>query len=158
MASIDSRRVLIGGLLAGVVLNVCDMFWNFVVLKDDMLGVAQKLGMDPAAATSFSAGVPWILVDFVIGFAVVWNYAAIRPRFGPGVTTALLAAAPLWLVATAVVGGFTTMGLMSTGAFVRGALSTVVTAALGSIAGAWAYRERDELQPSAVMRQKGALT
>ena len=141
MASINTGRVVIGGLLAGVVMNACDMFWNLVVLKDDMIVVAGKLGMDPATATSFSTGVPWIAVDFVIGLAVVWNYAAIRPRFGPGPKTAVLAAIAPWLAATAVVSGFTTMGLMPMGAFVRGALATVVSVGLGSLAGAWAYKE-----------------
>ena len=141
MASINTGRVVIGGLLAGVVMNACDMLWNLVVLKDDMIVVAGKLGMDPAVATSFSTGVPWIAVDFVIGLAVVWNYAAVRPRFGPGPKTAVLAAIAPWLVATAVVFGFTTMGLMPMGAFVRGTLATVVTVGLGSLSGAWAYKE-----------------
>ncbi len=141
MAVIDTGRVVVGGLLAGVVMNACDMFWNTVVLKDDMTAVAGKLGMDPAAAASFSTAVPWIVVDFVIGLAVVWNYAAIRPRFGPGPKTALLGAVAPFIVATAVVFGFTTMGLMPMGAFVRGTLATAVSATLGSLAGAWAYRE-----------------
>jgi hypothetical protein len=97
--------------------------------------------LDAVAATSFTTGVPWIVVDFVIGLAVVWNYAAIRPRFGAGPRTAVLAAVAPWLVATAVVCGFTTMGLMPFGAFVRGTLASVVTAGLGSLAGAWAYKE-----------------
>jgi hypothetical protein len=141
MASINTNRVVIGGLLAGVVMNACDMLWNFVVLKDDLSVIAQRLGLDPIAATSFSTGVPWIVVDFVIGLAVVWNYAAVRPRFGQGPRTAVLAAIAPWLVATAVVFGFTTMGLMPLAAFVRGTLASVVTTGLGSLAGAWAYRE-----------------
>jgi len=123
------------------VMNAGDMFWNMVVLKDDMIGVAARLGMSREAATSFSTGVPWIVVDFVIGLAVAWNYAAIRPRFGPGPKTALLAALAPFVVATAVVYGFTTMGLMSMEAFVRGTLATAVSAVLGSLAGAWAYKE-----------------
>ena len=141
MASINTGRVVTGGLLAGVVMNACDMFWNMVVLKDDMTGMAKTLGMDPATAASFSTAVPWIVVDFVIGVAVVWNYAAIRPRFGPGPKTALLADVAPFVVATAVVFGFTTMGLMPVGAFVRGTAATAVSAALGSLAGAWAYKE-----------------
>jgi len=83
MAAINTSRVVVGGLLAGVVMNALDMFWNLVVLRDDMIGIAQRLGMDAQTATSFSTGLPWIIVDFVIGLAVVWNYAAVRPRFGP---------------------------------------------------------------------------
>jgi hypothetical protein len=141
MASIDTGRVVTGGLVAGVVMNACDMFWNLVVLKDDMTGVATKLGMDPAAAASFSGALPWIVVDFVIGLMVVWNYAAIRPRFGPGPKTAMLAAVAPFIVATAVVFGFTSMGLMPMGAFVRGTLATAVTAILGTTAGASVYKE-----------------
>lgn len=141
MASINAGRVVIGGLLAGVVMNALDMFWNFVVLKDDMMGISQRLGMDPAAATSFSTAVPWIVVDFVMGLAVVWNYAAIRPRFGPGVSTAILAGIVPFLASGAVVYGFSSMGLMPMSAFVKGALAAIVTMSLGSIAGAWAYKE-----------------
>ena len=141
MASINTGRVVIGGLLAGVVLNALDMFWNGVVLKDDMMGISQRLGMDPAAAMSFSAAVPWIVVDFIIGLVVVWTYAAIRPRFGAGVRTALLAGVVPLVASSAVVYGFAAMGLMPMSAYVRGTLAAVVTMSLGSIAGAWAYKE-----------------
>jgi len=141
MAAINTTRVVVGGLLAGVVMNVLDMFWNLVVLRDDMIGIAQRLGMDAQTATSFSTGLPWIIVDFVIGLAVVWNYAAVRPRFGPGAPTAILAAVAPWVFATAVVFGFTSMGLMPMSAFVKGTLASIVTTILGSLAGAWAYRE-----------------
>ena len=141
MSSINTGRVVIGGLLAGVVMNACDMLWNLVVLKDDMVAMSQRLGMDPAAATSFSAAVPWIVVDFIIGLALVWNYAGFRPRFGPGPKTALLAAVAPWLVTSAVVFGFTSMGLMPMAAFVKGTLAAAVTTILGSIVGAWAYSE-----------------
>jgi hypothetical protein len=141
MASINTCRVVIGGLLAGVVMNALDMLWNGVVLVDDMMAISQRLGMDPAAATSFSAAVPWIVVDFVLGLLVVWTYAAMRPRFGAGVRTAVLAGLVLWLATGAVVFGFASMGLMPMSAFVKGALAAILTESLGSIAGAWAYKE-----------------
>lgn len=141
MASINTGRVVIGGLLAGVVMNALDMFWNLVVLKDDMIAIAERLGMDAATATSFSAVVPWIVVDFVLGMVVVWTYAAIRSRFGPGVRTAILAGVVPWLAASAVVFGFSSMGLMPLDAFVKGTLAALVTVTLGSIAGAWLYTE-----------------
>ena len=141
MASINTNRVVVGGLLAGVVMNALDMFWNLVVLRDDMLGIAQRLGMDAQTATSFSTGLPWIVVDFVFGLLVVWNYAAVRPRLGPGARTAILAGVVPFLGATAVVFGFTTMGLMPMSAFVKGTVASLVTTILGSLAGAWAYKE-----------------
>jgi len=140
--AIDSGRVVTGGLLAGVVMNICDVVWNTTVMSSDMNALAQKFGMDPAAMMSFSAAVPWIIVDFVIGFALVWSYAAMRPRFGPGVTTALLAAAAPFVVVTAVLYGFTSgLGMMPMGAFVKGTVTAAITMALGSTAGAWIYKE-----------------
>ena len=35
-------------------------------------------------ATDVSNAIPFIVVDFVLGLIVVWTYAAMRPRFGPG--------------------------------------------------------------------------
>ena len=141
MASINSGKVITGGLLAGVVMNICDTAWNFTVMKDDMLAMAQKFGMDPAAAMSFSAAVPWIFVDFVLGLVIVWNYAAIRPRFGPGPKTAVLAGLVPFVAITAILGGFTSMGMMSSATFVKGTLTSIVTVVLGSLVGGWAYKE-----------------
>lgn len=141
MAAIDSGRVVMGGVVAGVVMNVLDMVTNTTLMKDDMTALAQKLGQDPAAMMSFSAAVPWILADFLIGFAVVWNYAAIRPRFGAGPATALLAMVAPIVVVTAVLYGFTSMGLMPMATFVKGTVASLITVALGSLAGGWVYKE-----------------
>ena len=58
MASINTGKVITGGLLAGVVMNVCDMVWNFTVMQADMTAMAQKFGIDPAVAMSFSGALP----------------------------------------------------------------------------------------------------
>lgn len=141
MASIDSGRVVMGGIAAGVVMNALDLVTNSTIMKDDMVALAQKFGQDPAAMMSFSAAVPWILADFLIGFAVVWNYAAIRPRFGAGPATALFAVVAPFVVVTAVLYGFTSMGLMPMSTFLKGTAASLVTVALGSLAGGWVYRE-----------------
>jgi hypothetical protein len=90
---------------------------------------------------SASVAVSWIIVDFLFGILVVWNYAAIRPRFGPGVKTALLAAFPLWGAVTLILFGFTNMGLFTMPLFIKGTIYSVVNTAIGSVAGAWAYKE-----------------
>jgi len=141
MAGINTGRVVAAGLLAGVVANACDAVWNNIVLKDDMMAMAQRLGLSPADASSFSAAIPWILVDFVLGLVVVFTYAAIRPRFGPGPRTAVVAGLTLFVAITAVVYGFTSMGLMSPATFVRGSGASLVTTLLASLAGGWAYKE-----------------
>jgi hypothetical protein len=141
MASINTGRVVVGGLVGGVVANACDMLWNMTVMKDDMTAMAQRFGMDPAAMQSMSAAAPWIAIDFVFGILVVWTYAAMRPRFGPGPKTALIAGITLYLAVTAVLYGFTSMGMMTMGAFGRGSATALVTTILGSLAGAAVYKE-----------------
>jgi anti-sigma factor RsiW len=141
MASINFGRVVIGGLVGGVVANVCDTVANMTFLKDDMAAMAAKFGMDSAAAQSMSAAIPWIGVDFVFGLLTVFTYAAMRPRFGAGPKTAMIAGFTLFLAVSVVLFGFTTMGMMSTGSYVRGTLEALVTTLLGSLAGAAMYKE-----------------
>jgi hypothetical protein len=141
MASINTGRVISGGLLAGLVANVCDTTWGMTVMQADMADMARRLGMDPGAMMSMSIALPWILVDFILGLVVVWTYASMRPRFGPGPKTALLAAMVSYVSSTAVVFGFANMGMMSSGAFMRGSLTAVVTFGLAGLAGGWLYKE-----------------
>jgi len=141
MAPINTGRVVAGGLLAGVVANICDTAWGMTVMQADMADMARRLGMDPAAMMSMSVALPWILVDFVLGLLVVWTYAAIRPRFGPGPKTALLAAMVSFVSSSAVVFGFTNMGMMSSAAFVRGSLTAAISIGLAGLAGCWLYKE-----------------
>jgi hypothetical protein len=148
MASINTGRVVTGGLVAGVVANACDMVTNFTLLKDDMTEVARRVGADPAVLASFSGAVPWMLVDFVLGMLMVWTYAAMRPRFGAGPKTAILAGLVPYLSATAVVYGFTSFGLMSVGAFLRGSAAALVSMMLATLAGAWVYKEEDDRVPA----------
>jgi hypothetical protein len=141
MASINTGRVVVGGLVGGVVANACDMLWNMTVRMDDMTAMAQKFGTDPAAMQSMSAAVPWIVVDFVIGILTVFTYAAMRPRFGAGPKTAVIAGVTLFLAVTAVLYGFTSMGMMTMGAFGRGSAMAFVSVMLASLAGAAVYKE-----------------
>ena len=139
--AINVPKVVVGGLVAGVVSNVCDTVWGMTVMQPDMMELAKKFGMSEAAMQSMSGMLPWILVDFVLGFVIIWNYAAIRPRFGPGPRTAIVAMLPVFIGITAVLYGFTSMGMMSSSAFVKGTLTSLVTSLISSPAGAFFYKE-----------------
>jgi hypothetical protein len=139
--AINVSKVVVGGLVAGVVDNICDTVWGFTVMQPDMMEMAKKFGVSQEQMMSMSGILPWILVDFVIGLVLVWNYAAIRARFGPGPRTALVAALPPYIAVTAVLYGFTSMGMMTSGAFVKGTLTSLVSVMLASLAGAFLYKE-----------------
>ena len=93
MGQINMRKVIIGGLVAGVLLNVVDMVLFGIVLKDQMAAAMAAVNR-PAPS---NAQIPWfVFLDFVCGIFLVWLYAAIRPRFGAGPGTAVKAGLIGW--------------------------------------------------------------
>jgi len=141
MASINTGKVIVGGLVAAVVANVIDFVTNMYVLGPDYVALAKAHNMDAAAFNSPAVAVTWVAVDFVFGFLLVWSYAAMRPRFGAGATTAILAALPLFLAPTAVIFGFTMMGMFTMAMFVKGTIGAVVSTFAAALAGAAVYSE-----------------
>jgi hypothetical protein len=96
MGKINMMKVLVGGLIAGVVLNVVDFVLFGMVLKAQMAAAMQALGR-PAMT---NAQVPWfVFLDFIAGVFLVWLYAAIRPRFGAGPGTAVKDGIAGWFAA-----------------------------------------------------------
>src|SRR6266852_5566231 len=93
MGKINWRSVVLGGLLAGFVLNVVDWLVYGLWLKQDFATAMQALGKPPIADSAI-----WVFVvlDFVYGIGLLWLYAAIRPRFGAGPRTAVIAGLALW--------------------------------------------------------------
>jgi hypothetical protein len=79
--------VILGGLVAGVIINVFEFLLNGVILANDMQAAIRALGkqMGGGALASFTV---W---GFLVGIFAVWLYAAIRPRFGALRATALCA-------------------------------------------------------------------
>src|ERR1043165_2538755 len=109
---INRSRVFVGGLATGVVLNVIDFVSNGYLLKDrmtsEMNNVAPGLA-DKLMAGSNAAG--FIIMDFLLGLLMVWMYAAVRPRMGPGPRTAMVVAAFFWLIGALFYWPWTAMGL-----------------------------------------------
>src|SRR5437667_447856 len=93
MGSINMGRVVIGGLLAGLIINVSEFILNGVVLAADF-NVAMAALNRPPVSTSMIAC--FVVLAFGIGFMAVWVYAAIRPRFGPGMSTAVCSSLVVW--------------------------------------------------------------
>jgi hypothetical protein len=141
MASINVGRVMAGGLVAGLVANAIDFVTNSYVLASDMAAWAPTRNLDPAAMNSGPVAVTWIVVDFIMGLLLVSTYAAMRPRFGAGPKTAMLAGLALWIAVTIVLFGFTQMGVFSMALFVKGSIAALINTLAASVAGAAVYKE-----------------
>jgi hypothetical protein len=98
MGKINIGKLLVGGLIAGAVISVGDVLLYGVVVKAPMAVAMQRL--PPMTSAWRDAEVPWfVFLDFIAGIFLVWLYAAIRPRFGAGFRTALIAGFAGWFFA-----------------------------------------------------------
>ena len=138
----NTKKVLIGGLVAGVVMNAIDFITNMYIVGDRMK--AETDAFKPGLSDQMMSGntmVTYIIMDFILGIALVWTYAAIRPRFGPGIKTASYAALLFWILAGIFLSGYMHMGMMSSGLWWTFAVLGLVNFLLSAWAGAKFYTE-----------------
>ena len=140
MGKVNWGRVILGGLVAGVVINLSEWLLNDVVMKEKWLAAMTALGKAPATTTSHI--VVWNLWGFLTGLGAVWLYAAIRPRYGPGAATAVKAGIAVWFFAHVL----PAIVMMNLSLFPRGTMTipvvwTLVESILAAVAGGWVYKE-----------------
>lgn len=140
MGRINTGRVVLGGIVAGILVNISETVLNTVVLKKPWEEAMRALGK-PMVMTS-SALTIWVLWGFAYGILCVWLYAAIRPRFGPGAGTAAMAGFVAWLLAGLLPSvGMGNMGIAPAGLLTTSAIWTLVESIVVTIVGGWIYRE-----------------
>jgi hypothetical protein len=93
MGKINFGRVLLGGLVAGVILNIGEWVLNGIVLHKEMDDFFKRCGFAQPGNKFLAIAV---VITFVLGIVMVLGYAAIRPRFGPGPKTAIIAGLFAW--------------------------------------------------------------
>jgi hypothetical protein len=140
MNKINVGRVVLGGLLAGLVLNIGEWVLNVKVLESTMREFALKHNFPPEPAGS-AIGVA-VGLTFVMGIVLVLGYACIRPRFGPGVKTALIAGLFAWFAVYFYSGTINSVFMGLSGSTIGLLLVWgLVQYSLAAIAGAWLYKE-----------------
>jgi hypothetical protein len=139
MNNINFGRVVLGGLLAGLVLNIGEYVLNAVVLASEMKDFMAKHNFPDPGGNFIAIAV---VLTFVLGIVVVLGYAMIRTRLGPGVKTAIIAGLFAWF------GVYFYCGIINgvlfgipMGAMVMILVWGLVEYALAAIAGAWLYTE-----------------
>jgi hypothetical protein len=138
MKGVNFGRVILGGLVAGVVINISEFVLNTIVLKSQMEEGMKALGKTvPQSGGTIAV---WTILGFAMGIASVWLYAAIRPRYGAGPATAARAGVAVWFFASLVC----TIVIVNMGLFPFNLLPVVWTLAqaiIATIIGAWLYKE-----------------
>jgi len=139
MGRFNVGRVIMGGLAAGVVANALDYVINAILMKAEGEEMMQRLNL--SADVVGKSVTTWVIVDFVYGLLLVFTYAAMRPRFGPGPKTAVISGATLWLAICAIFAGLTAMGIYTEQAFLKSSALTLVSTMAASLTGAYIYKE-----------------
>lgn len=140
--AINTSKVVVGGLAAGVVLFALDFLVNGFLLTAQ--NEAALSALNPALAENLeSPGLMafFVAFDLALGIIIVWTYAAMRPRLGAGPRTAFIAGGLIWLVLTMMYMGQTAMGMWDWGYFFTGTVVYLIVFLLVAYVGARLYRE-----------------
>lgn len=142
MGKINWTRVLVGGLVAGVVINVLWFAGWALLVRPGLSAALEALGR-PLQET-VAATVLMVVLGFLVGILAVWLYAAIRPRYGAGPGTAAVAgvAAGLLMGVFPDIGWGLTLRLIPARVWVIDAVTTFVVLLVATLLGAWVYKEQ----------------
>ena len=136
MSKINWFRVLGCGLLAGII---------WVILG---AGVTALLGRELAAVPNNHLGAPTpgfalfnVMLDLLEGISVLWLYAAIRTRYGPGVKTAVIAAFAWWFIVSLGDATWCSFGFFPPSTVIPLMIGTLPAFIIAALVGAKFYRE-----------------
>ena len=145
MQSIRWPRVLFGGVLVGCLVFVLESITSLVYAQERTHALAaHDLGPLPG---------PWGAVltavsCFGLGCGTVWLYAAIQPRFGAGIKTALIAGVAVWALwfVPSLLRWFA-LGLMVPWVLGYSLAVALAESIAAAFIGAWIYPDRSSPAP-----------
>jgi hypothetical protein len=139
MGGINVGRWLAGGVAAAVVIFALEGVSSIFYL-DQMMASLAALGLE--MEMSGSAMAVNVLVSLISGLVLIFFYAAVRPRFGPGPKTAILVAVVLWFGGYFLsLVGYQVVGIYPTGLLVTWGIVGIVEMIIAALVGGWIYKE-----------------
>ena len=138
MNKINWGRVLLGGIVAGLVMNIVEYVFHTYVI-----GGQETAAMSSLNAHMMNGAIPvFLALGFVQGIVTIWLYAAARPRYGGSAGTAVIIAIGVWILAYAIPGiGVAFEGLYPMHLTCVALVVGLVEAIVATIAGAALYKE-----------------
>lgn len=140
MGKINISRWLLGGIAGGIVGDILaflvDGLWLAPRWNDGMTALGHPV-------LSQHQWIWFNLLGIVIGLTAVWIYAAIRPRFGAGVMTAVYAGIAAWILGVVIPNSsfMVAAGLFSKHLALYTTIGGFFEYVIGTIVGAWLYKE-----------------
>lgn len=137
MSKINWVRVIIGGLVAGLVWTVLSSLITAFLSREFVAAVpGGRLAKPPGGMVALLCG-----LNLVMGMWAIWLYAAIRPRYGPGIKTAVIAGLAWWLIAAIDDSIWGSLGFVSPHALLMPVVTSLPALIVAAVVGAWLYRE-----------------
>ena len=138
MNKINWGRVLLGGIVAGLVMNVVEYVFHTYVIAGQ-----ENAAMASLNAHMMNGAIPvFLALGFVQGIVTIWLYAAARPRYGGSAGTAVIIAIGVWILAYAIPDlGVAYQGLLPLRLMCMEAVVGLVEAIVATVAGAALYKE-----------------
>lgn len=139
MNAVNTGKVVTGGLVAGLIMNISEYVLNEPVLGAQMAAAMAERNLPPVSGSAIGV---FVVMGFLLGIFTIWLYAAIRPRYGAGAKTAVCAGLAVWFAAylTPTV-SFEVLGFMPMNLAVIAAVWGAVELMVASVAGAYFYSE-----------------
>jgi hypothetical protein len=138
MGRINLKGVIVGGLVAGLILNVVHYILWGVLFAKELADALQAIGRTPANSPVLLL----IVLDFLYGVTLVYLYAAIRPRYGAAPKTAIWAGVIMWVIAVFLRElGEAPFGVVPLRLNLVGTVVGLVLMPVAALAGAWFYNE-----------------
>jgi len=137
MGKINWARVIICGMVAGLVWTVLTSLITAFFSKEFVAAVpGGRLTTPPHGMVAFL-----LVLNLLMGMWAMWLYAAIRPRYGPGIKAAAIAGFAWWIIAVIDDSTWGSLGFVSPHALLVPVATSLPALVIAAVAGAWLYRE-----------------
>ncbi len=141
VGKVNWNRVIIGGLAAGLVMLLTEMVFFGGIFNQQMKDAMTALGKDfeSGGLDQFAYFAGYALV---MGITMVWIYANLRPNYGPGSRTAMMAGLVVWALVFVAGGlGYAANDLLPLSLIALLVAVGLGETLLGALVGGWLYKE-----------------
>ena len=140
MGKINLGRVILGGIAAGIVIDIFEGVLNGVLLEKQWADAMTALGK--SGTMSINQILAFNVWGLVTGILMVWLYAAMRPRLGACPKTAVCAGLMIWATAYVLASAAPVfLHLFPVGLMAIGLAVGLVETMVAGVAGAYFYKE-----------------
>jgi len=148
MGTMNIGRVILGGIVAGIVGDLLAYLVDGVMLASQWSAALKALGKPELSVSQIAENE---IIGLLYGIFIVWLYAAIRPRWGAGPKTAVWAGLAVWIAGVLLPNAafMSMLGLFPTDLTVMTTAGGIVEAVVAALAGAALYQEGAEAMRSA---------